>query len=532
MSVFSQLAALARLTNATASTPPLTPKDELIPHATPSPALPVAPSPIPTPLATPISIPKARPSPIPPPTASPVIVTPKVGSSPASSDQLSERKRSMLDILRDSRSGAPTKAAIEREEQRKKARLEKKQAREQAKREAAERQKPNAEPGKKERTTNESGGGGGDDGGGNGGAGANGLHITGDDGDNLAPPRLAEAMMPPPATPLTKPAKPPPPGAGPKAASPEAGAAVSSAGGPATPLPFAPQVKVVDGQLVIDPGSLLVTAEAPPVSHEDFDVVQETASSGRVTAASFAKRPRARRWSPEETERFYEGLRLYGTDFTLLARMFPGRDRRDLRTKYKREEINNPARLDATLRRQLRHTSEETACASYRRMLEDVRAEKARLLEEKARAEADTAKLPPPSDTGAAAAARGGAEPAGNQATGGAKSDGAGPAPQPPHPEVPASTAAAAAARGMTVVVEDGSASASTAAAADDADIYGPADQYGTFAAGEDEAAAAAGGGDDGEGFDEDEGGGEEDGVLARTGGGGDGGDFAYGDDE
>ncbi|KAJ4461228.1 putative transcription factor TFIIIB component b'' [Paratrimastix pyriformis] len=235
----------------------------------------------------------------------------------------------MSEIMRNTRSGIRTKGAIEREEQRKKARLEKHQ------------KVPDAEKASAKPTA------------------------------STAPHHFDDDFQEP---------SPPPKVDGPKA--------------PETRLPFAPQVKVVDGQLVIDASSLIVTTEAPTVSHDDFEMVHESATTHRVTAASFSKRPKSKRWTAEETEKFYDCLRQYGTDFTLLARLFPGRDRRDMKTKYKREELNHPQRLDQTLRRQLKHTSEETACALYKRMLDDVNVEKERLKVQKEKEDAEVAKLP------------------------------------------------------------------------------------------------------------------------------------------
>lgn len=42
-------------------------------------------------------------------------------------------------------------------------------------------------------------------------------------------------------------------------------------------------------------------------------------------------------WDLEETRRFYDALRRFGTDFTMMLTAFPGRTQRQLKNKYKQE---------------------------------------------------------------------------------------------------------------------------------------------------------------------------------------------------
>lgn len=51
---------------------------------------------------------------------------------------------------------------------------------------------------------------------------------------------------------------------------------------------------------------------------------------------------RSERWSPEETALFYRALRAFGTDFTLIAQLFPARDRKNIKNKFCREERESP----------------------------------------------------------------------------------------------------------------------------------------------------------------------------------------------
>ncbi|XP_041992659.1 uncharacterized protein LOC121743419 isoform X1 [Salvia splendens] len=56
------------------------------------------------------------------------------------------------------------------------------------------------------------------------------------------------------------------------------------------------------------------------------------------------KTPRVR-WTKQDTELFYEAVQQFGTDFSMIAQLFPGRTREQIRNKYKKEERQYPLRL-------------------------------------------------------------------------------------------------------------------------------------------------------------------------------------------
>ncbi|CAN4078482.1 unnamed protein product [Withania somnifera] len=55
------------------------------------------------------------------------------------------------------------------------------------------------------------------------------------------------------------------------------------------------------------------------------------------------------RWSKQDTETFYEAVQQFGTDLSLIQQLFPGRTRRQLKLKYKKEERQNPFKLHDAL---------------------------------------------------------------------------------------------------------------------------------------------------------------------------------------
>ncbi|PIA35825.1 hypothetical protein AQUCO_03400015v1 [Aquilegia coerulea] len=61
-----------------------------------------------------------------------------------------------------------------------------------------------------------------------------------------------------------------------------------------------------------------------------------------------------KRWSKQETELFYEAIRQFGTDFAMIEKIFPGRERRQWVLKYKNEERRHPMKLHDALTNRLK----------------------------------------------------------------------------------------------------------------------------------------------------------------------------------
>ena len=110
-----------------------------------------------------------------------------------------------------------------------------------------------------------------------------------------------------------------------------------------------PQVLVVDGQIVINEKSLTVNAAVERATAlSDFTRVEE--SGTKLNSATYANYTKAEKWTKEDTEFFFQALRQFGTDFSLIQRLFPGRSRRQIKKKYLVEDKTNPARVEAAIR--------------------------------------------------------------------------------------------------------------------------------------------------------------------------------------
>lgn len=113
----------------------------------------------------------------------------------------------------------------------------------------------------------------------------------------------------------------------------------------------APQMRIVNGQIVLDDESLHIDRrERDAVDESVMEVVEEHQNSRLVNSQTWSKREKVEKWDAASTERFYEALSMFGTDFEIISKMFAGRSRRQLRNKFNNEERRYPARITAALR--------------------------------------------------------------------------------------------------------------------------------------------------------------------------------------
>ena len=116
-------------------------------------------------------------------------------------------------------------------------------------------------------------------------------------------------------------------------------------------LSIAPQMKLVNGQIVINEESLVVAS--PDTLASDMPLLA-AAPATRFTSATFSKAVHSLPWTHEETALFYRLLSSFGTDFTLLSTALKGRSRGEVKRKYKKEERERPAVVEEALRKRVK----------------------------------------------------------------------------------------------------------------------------------------------------------------------------------
>lgn len=113
-----------------------------------------------------------------------------------------------------------------------------------------------------------------------------------------------------------------------------------------------PNTIIVNGQIQIDESSLEIDRHAAAAlerNAEQLDAVDETDMTRKINSATWLKRDKSGGWNEMLTERFYDGLRMFGTDFEMISKMFPGRTRHKIKLKFCKEEKLNGDRIKATL---------------------------------------------------------------------------------------------------------------------------------------------------------------------------------------
>ncbi|KAF9967943.1 Transcription factor TFIIIB component B [Mortierella alpina] len=116
---------------------------------------------------------------------------------------------------------------------------------------------------------------------------------------------------------------------------------------------LAPQVRVVDGRIELDHDSLVVDHDIVDavVDQGPMEYVEESALTKFVNSSSYSTKPKSEKWSEEDTDRFYEAISQWGTDFGIIFRLFPGKSRIGVRNKFKREDRLNHQRVEEALNR-------------------------------------------------------------------------------------------------------------------------------------------------------------------------------------
>merc|ERR1712225_145069 len=100
------------------------------------------------------------------------------------------------------------------------------------------------------------------------------------------------------------------------------------------------------GELVVDEASLQIDRQARArLNAIDMEEVIEDDFTRVITSGTYMKREKSMLWDHAATIRFYEGLAQFGTDFEMIAKLFPHRNRRQIKLKFNKEERAHPDRV-------------------------------------------------------------------------------------------------------------------------------------------------------------------------------------------
>jgi transcription factor TFIIIB component B'' len=101
-------------------------------------------------------------------------------------------------------------------------------------------------------------------------------------------------------------------------------------------------------------GAKKLVMKAGKIEFEETAQASETRiqseTQKRTTSASFRTSKNAEKWTEEETSRFYEGLVIFGSDFSMVGILFPKRTRDQIKKKFNREEKSDGKRVNEALK--------------------------------------------------------------------------------------------------------------------------------------------------------------------------------------
>eukprot|EP00879_Flechtneria_rotunda_P006583 GHRR01006916.1.p1 GENE.GHRR01006916.1~~GHRR01006916.1.p1 ORF type:complete len:966 (+),score=514.46 GHRR01006916.1:410-3307(+) len=99
-------------------------------------------------------------------------------------------------------------------------------------------------------------------------------------------------------------------------------------------LAAAPQLRIAeDGSVILDETSLTIQAQPQEVAL--FTRADEQPRF--LNSMTYLNTRNTDRWTATDTDLFYKALKMFGTDFTAIAKLFPGRDRRHMKFKFNKE---------------------------------------------------------------------------------------------------------------------------------------------------------------------------------------------------
>ena len=119
-----------------------------------------------------------------------------------------------------------------------------------------------------------------------------------------------------------------------------------------------PQTRVVGSRIVVDTSSLRVDRSRQGVvlgrgGNGAVEYVEENELTRTVNSASHSNRLKSDRWDKDSTDKFFQLISQFGTDFGLISKMFAGRNRRQIKSKFNLEERRNPQLIEAALKRKI-----------------------------------------------------------------------------------------------------------------------------------------------------------------------------------
>lgn len=113
------------------------------------------------------------------------------------------------------------------------------------------------------------------------------------------------------------------------------------------------QVKIdSSGKMIVDQDSLARDRHSN-IDRSNRVVEESNPYENPVISTTYGKRRYTDRWTDEESWQFYGALSTFGTDFTMIAQLFPYRNRKQVKLKFNLDEKKYPEIIEMALKRKL-----------------------------------------------------------------------------------------------------------------------------------------------------------------------------------
>ncbi|TID19823.1 hypothetical protein CANINC_003706 [Pichia inconspicua] len=127
--------------------------------------------------------------------------------------------------------------------------------------------------------------------------------------------------------------------------------AISNAIVSANTIASAPVLELSQGKLTYAVHSTVIDRHGRDSNNTKMERVEENPFEGIVTSATYSPRPVTTRWTPQEVSELLRAVAAFGTDFGLIAELFPHRTRRQVKARFLLEEKVRPHLVEIALAR-------------------------------------------------------------------------------------------------------------------------------------------------------------------------------------
>ena len=111
-------------------------------------------------------------------------------------------------------------------------------------------------------------------------------------------------------------------------------------------------MRIINGEIILDDLSTHINRhDRLDEDTADLEVLEENSLMETINSHTHMKKSDKVSWDEDNTNLFYRGLRMFGTDFEMIKRLFPDPawTRRTIKLKFLNEERKHPQKIKATL---------------------------------------------------------------------------------------------------------------------------------------------------------------------------------------